>query len=59
MHGYTSDIIAVRLERMNALQSVVIKHSDLHVIGTGDNPVLARDELRRSYRQIAHLERLH
>lgn len=59
MHSYTSDIIAVSLERMNPLQGVVIEHPDLHVVGAGDDPVLARHELRRSHRQIAHLECLH
>lgn len=59
MHRYTSDIITVCFKRMNAFQRIIIKHSNLHVIGTSDNPVLAWHKFGSPYRQIAYFECFH
>lgn len=59
MYRYTPDIITVCLECLNTFQSVVIKHSDLHVIRASDHPILARHKFSRSYWQIAYFKCFH
>lgn len=58
MNYNTSDIVTVCLKGMNALQSVVIEYSDLHVIRSSDHPILPWNKFGRSYRQVADLEGL-
>ena len=53
-----SDVVSVGVKLMNALQRVVVKHADLHVVGARQHPMLAGDELGRANRKIAHLKRL-
>ena len=57
MDGDGSDVVSVGVELMNALQRVVVKHADLHVVGARQHPMLAGDKLGRANRKIAHLER--
>lgn len=59
MHNNPPHIIRMCLERVHPLQGVIIEDSNLHVIGTGHDPVLPGNEFCTSDRQIAHLERLH
>lgn len=54
----TANVIRVCFKRLRLVQSVVVEHSYLHVVRARDDPVLPRNELGGTNRQIAHLERL-
>lgn len=51
-------IISMRFESVHAIQCVVIEDADLHIVRTGDDPILAWHKLGGSNRQIAHLKSL-
>ena len=58
MNGDGSDVVRVRLEHMDALESVVVEYANLHVVRARHHPVLARNELRSTHGQVTHLEGL-
>ena len=56
MHRNGPDVVRVRLEHVQSLQSVVVEGSYCHVIGTGDDPVLPGHETCGTNGEVAHLE---
>lgn len=57
MHDNASHIIRMCLKRMHSIQSVVVEDTDLHVVGSGDDPVLSRYELGSPHRKVAYFKR--
>lgn len=53
---YCADVIGVCLEGGDLLGSVVVVDAQLEVIGTADNPVLARNEATSSYGYVGEFE---
>ena len=51
-----SDIISMSLPRLNFFHRVVIIHSKMHIVRTGNNPLFPHDKFSTSYRNLAHLE---
>lgn len=58
MHCDRSDVIRMCLEGSDLLGSVVVIDSELEVIATANNPILARDEATCSDRDIGQFESL-
>ena len=57
MNGNTPDIVRVRLELVDTLERVIVEHAHVHVVTARDDPILARDKLGGSNRQITHFKR--
>lgn len=58
MHGNGAQVVGMRLELRNLLRGVVVVNSDLEIIGTANNPVLAGDEATASHRDVGQLKGL-
>ena len=58
MYGNCPNVIWMRLERCDLLACVVVVDSQLEVIATANNPVLARNEAACSYGNIGEFEGL-
>ena len=58
MYHDRADVIGMRLERCDLLACVVVVDSQLEVIATANNPVLARNEAACSYGNIGEFEGL-
>lgn len=56
MHCNAPDVIRVSFVRMNLFHGVVVEDTDLHVVGTSDEPVLPGNEPSTSHRNIANLK---
>ena len=50
VHAHRPNVIRVRLERFNKLRSVIVIHSNEHIVRTADDPLFPQAPLRRSYR---------
>ena len=44
MDGERTDVICVGVELMDAFERVVVEDSDLHVVRSGEHPMLSSDE---------------
>lgn len=58
MDDYGSDIVGMSLKGGDFLRSVVIVHTDLEVIGTANDPVLAGNESAGAHRDIGEFKGL-
>ncbi len=47
-----ANIVLVRFKRNHLFVGIVIENADMHVIRTGDDPILSVDELGSSDRKI-------
>lgn len=56
MHGNAPDVIRVCFVRVNLFHGVVVEDTDLHVVGTSDEPVLPGNESSTSHRYITNLK---
>ena len=59
VHRDRSNVILMRFKPNHQFGRVIVVHSHEHVVGSGRDPLFARDPFRRSHRQLRHLERLH
>ena len=59
MNHNGADVIGVGFEGGDLLRGIVVVYSELEVIAAADNPVLARNEATRSYRDICKFECLY
>lgn len=58
MNDYSSDIVRMSFEGGDFLRSVVIVYTDLEIIGTANDPVLAGDESAGSHRDVGEFKGL-
>ena len=56
MNHDTANVIRMRLKRCNLLRGIVVVDSQLKVVRTADNPVLARNESTRADGHIGQLK---
>jgi len=54
--GDRANVVGVGLEHVDPLEGVVVEDADLHVVGAGDDPVLAGDEFGGANWRLADLE---
>lgn len=56
MHGNAAQVIRMSLVGMNLLQCVVVENTNLHIIGSSNDPIFACHKACRTYWDIANLE---
>lgn len=57
VYSNASDIVAVGLERNDFFERVVVEDAELHVVRTGNDPRLPRNEFRSANRQVRDFKR--
>jgi len=58
MYCQTPDVIRVGFDRRHFLASVVVEHSEVEIVGSTHEPVLASDEFDTSYGYFSYFESL-
>ncbi len=56
VHNDGADVVRVRLEGGDLLRGVVVVYAQLEVVGSADDPVLARYKATRAHGDIGQLE---
>lgn len=58
MDHYGPNVIWVRLKGCNLFGGIVIVHSDVEIVGTANDPILAGNESSGSHRNIGEFKSL-